>query len=187
MGDSDKKSVLIVDDEPDICVNLEAALSAEGYTTFVAHTGEKAIEIADREQVEIILLDIMMPGLDGYEVCRRLRQKASTRRSSIVFASALKKTEEKVEGLDTGADDYITKPYDYDELLAKVRALFRLREYQDQLTRLVNFSHSINKISTEDIKAGLSLRIDFRFFSSTIQTICFVFLQTTTTRMIWIR
>jgi two-component system cell cycle response regulator len=141
-----EKTVLIVDDEEDIRTNLEAALSAEGYKTVLAASGEEALRLAQNTKPDVFLLDIMMPDMDGYELCRKLKADGSAKGSMIVFASALRKTQNKVDGLDMGADDYVTKPFNMPELLAKLRALFRAREHRKQLEQLVNFSRSVNAL-----------------------------------------
>lgn len=145
------KTILIVDDEEDIRINLEAALSAEGYKTILAASGEEALRLAKSMEPDALLLDIMMPDMDGYELCRKLKADGSAKGAMIVFASALRKTQNKVEGLDMGADDYVTKPFNMPELLAKLRALFRAREHNRQLERLVDFSRAVNALELEAI------------------------------------
>lgn len=147
----EEKRVLIVDDEEDIRTNLEAALSAEGYKTILAASGEEALRLARGMRPDALLLDIMMPDMDGYELCRRLKADDSAKGAMVVFASALRKTRDKVEGLDMGADDYVTKPFNMPELLAKLRALFRARESNRQLERLVDFSRAVNALELEAI------------------------------------
>jgi len=152
-----KPSILIVDDEEDIRINLTAALSAEGYDVHCADGGVAAEEILRTGQPDLVMLDIMMPGLDGYELCRRIKEEGS-KSPAVVFASALRKTRNKVEGLDLGADDYITKPFNMAELKAKLRALFRAQENKRQLQRLVDFSHSINAIDLKSVGEAVAAR-----------------------------
>jgi two-component system cell cycle response regulator len=147
----DDKTILIVDDEEDIRVNLETSLGAEGYKTVLAASGEEALKLARSMAPDVALVDIMMPDMDGYELCRKLKADESTKAIMIVFASALRKTQNKVDGLDMGADDYVTKPFNMPELLAKLRALFRARESNRQLGRLVDFSRSVNALERSAI------------------------------------
>jgi two-component system cell cycle response regulator len=149
------KIILVVDDEEDIRVNLEAALSAEGYKTVLAASGADALRLAKSMAPDVLLLDIMMPDMDGYELCRKLKADGSTKGAMIVFASALRKTQNKVDGLDMGADDYVTKPFNMPELLAKLRALFRARDHNRQLERLVGFSRAVNALEIEAIASAV--------------------------------
>ncbi len=146
-----KPKVLIIDDEEDILINLEAALEADGYEIFIARNGTVGLELAYKKLPDLIILDIMMPDIDGYEVLRRLKEHEELKHIGVIFASALKKTRNKVEGLDMGADDYVTKPYHMTELLAKIRALFRIQSYQRQLEKFVDFAHSVNKLDYKAI------------------------------------
>ena len=111
--------VLIVDDEPNIVVSLEFLLESEGWETAVATTGGEAIEAADRFDPDLVLLDVMLPDRDGFEVCRELRAAGS--RARIVLLTARGREAERVKGLDLGADLYVTKPFSTRELLAEVR------------------------------------------------------------------
>ncbi len=114
-----KDKILAVDDDPNNIAILEELLSEE-YNLKTAMTGERAVQVALEFQPDVILLDIMMPGIDGYEVCRQLRENELTRNAKIVMVSARAMKSERHEGFKAGADDYITKPFDGDELLAKL-------------------------------------------------------------------
>ncbi len=155
-----KPHILIVDDEEDIRFTLDTALQAEGYMTTMAASGADALAIVEARKPDLILLDIMMPEIDGYEVCRRIKENEATKHTAIVFASVLRKTQDKVDGLDMGADDYITKPFNMPELLAKLRALFRVKEYQRHLERLVDFAHSVNELDPDDIADAISEKLE---------------------------
>jgi DNA-binding response OmpR family regulator len=117
-----KARILVVDDEPRYIRAIQVNLEASGYKVLTAHNGQTAIELAANEEPDLILLDIRMPGLDGYEVCRRIREFSA---APIIMLTALAESANKVKGLDMGADDYVTKPFSADELLARVRAALR--------------------------------------------------------------
>jgi diguanylate cyclase (GGDEF)-like protein len=117
--------LLIVDDDRDICRYVEVNLTLEGYEVHVEHDGEAAVATALRLQPDLILLDVMMPGLDGYEVCKRLRHDPRTTNASIIMLTAKSLSADKVIGLTAGADDYIAKPFDPPELVARVASVLR--------------------------------------------------------------
>ncbi len=122
------KIILCVDDERDILEILSYNLGNEGYKVYTADNGKDALTIADRVMPEVILLDIMMPGFDGYEVCKALRQNAKLKNASVVFLTAKSEEVDEVLGLELGADDYLTKPFSPRVITAKVRAIFRQKE-----------------------------------------------------------
>ncbi len=119
--------VLVVDDEPDLVVLLEEHLTHEGYDVVTATSGMQAITKAREEQPNIILLDVMMPGVSGFDVCNILQDFPETANIPIIFLTAVAETKRKVMGLNLGADDYITKPFDLHELAARVQAALRPR------------------------------------------------------------
>jgi DNA-binding NtrC family response regulator len=123
----DAATVLIVDDQPLNIDLLEQELAAAGYRTVAARNGEQAIVLARREAPELILLDVMMPGLDGYATCARLKADDATRAIPVIFLTALKETFEKVRAFELGAVDYVTKPFEAEELLARVGVHVALR------------------------------------------------------------
>ncbi len=119
--------ILVVDDDPGSRKLLEGYLLAEGYRVRCAPDGPTALSMAKGEVPDVVLLDVMMPAMTGHEVCRELKSDPATRLSQVMLVTALDSTPDRVEGLDTGADDYISKPVRRDEFLAKVRALLRAR------------------------------------------------------------
>jgi two-component system alkaline phosphatase synthesis response regulator PhoP len=122
--------ILIVDDEKNIVAALQYNLEREGYRTLVAEDGTGALEIARREAPDLILLDWMLPEVDGLEVCRRLRAEETTRAIPIILLTVKSEETDKVLGLELGADDFVTKPFGQRELLARVRAHLRRAQAQ---------------------------------------------------------
>ena len=124
---ADAATVLIVDDQPLNVDLLEQELEAAGYRTVAASGGEAALARAEESAPDLILLDVMMPGIDGYETCRRLKASEATRQIPVIFLTALKETFEKVRAFDLGAVDYVTKPFESEEMLARVGTHVALR------------------------------------------------------------
>lgn len=120
-----KEKILVVDDEPHIVELVRFNLESGGFKVLEAGDGQKAIEIAQTEKPDLILLDLMLPGIDGLEVCRILRQQKNTREIPIIMLTAKSEEIDKVVGLEMGADDYITKPFSPRELTARVKAVLR--------------------------------------------------------------
>ncbi|MBO9654135.1 PleD family two-component system response regulator [Rhizobium sp. BR 250] len=125
--------VLVVDDIPANVKLLEARLLAEYFDVVTAEDGFKALAICDEEQVDIILLDIMMPGMDGFEVCERLKADPKTAHIPVVMVTALDQPSDRVRGLKAGADDFLTKPVNDLQLIARVKSLVRLKAVSDEL------------------------------------------------------
>ncbi len=117
-----KNKILIVDDDVNICELLRLYLEKEGYETVTAYDGEKAVQMALHENPDLILLDIMLPLLDGWQVCREIRKTLET---PIIMITAKGEVFDKILGLELGADDYVTKPFDTKEIVARVKAVLR--------------------------------------------------------------
>ncbi len=149
---ADGARILVVDDHEDNIFILEQLLTRNDYRVDVARDGVEALERATETTPDLILLDINMPRMDGLEVCRRLKGEESLSNAAIILVSARTKEGDRVEGLDAGADDYISKPFSPKELLARVRAQLRLKGQQDQL-RVSN--QSLKEISIRDALTGL--------------------------------
>jgi DNA-binding response OmpR family regulator len=118
-----KKTILIADDEPNIVISLEYMLQQSGYDVMVAHDGQEAVEAIARRVPDLLLLDIMMPRLSGYDVCQKIRESEAWRDIRIVMLSAKGREVEIAKGLALGADAYVTKPFSTRELLTQIHAL----------------------------------------------------------------
>ena len=130
--------ILIVDDEKSIVDFIKMGLEAEGYTVYSAFNGNEAIELAQKINPHVIILDIMLPGMNGYEVCSRIKKSIKT---SIIMLTARDDVDDKVRGLDTGADDYMAKPFSFKELLARINA--RIRNSFPELDDVINIGEFI--------------------------------------------
>ena len=122
--------ILVVEDEADIAHFVKRGLVYKGYEVDVASDGEQALSMAHDQMPDLVILDLMLPGLDGIEVCRRLRAASEV---PVIVLTARDAVSDKVEGLDAGADDYLTKPFAFDELLARVRAALRRRSPAEEV------------------------------------------------------
>ena len=131
--------ILLVDDNPTNLAILEEMLGDE-YRRGTATSGEEALEIAPDFQPDLILLDVMMPGINGYETCRRIRANPALRNVKIVMVSAKALVSERLEGYDAGADDYLTKPFDEKELLAKVRVYLSREQMKREIMEMLRGS-----------------------------------------------
>lgn len=132
---SDPANVLVVDDTPHNVKLLADILGAKGFRALTAASGEEALAKLAAEPVDLVLLDVMMPGLSGYDVCRRVRADPATALLPIVLVTSLDPHEERVKGIEAGADDFLQKPIHQAELLARVRSLLRIKSLQDEVRR----------------------------------------------------
>jgi len=127
-------TILAVDDQPANLRLLDAVLSPRGYRVIRATSGEQALELLPSSDVDLVLLDIVMPGIDGYEVCRRIRSAPETAFLPVVMITA-SGHQEKARAIEAGADDFVSKPFDQSELLARVASLARIKRYHDTVTK----------------------------------------------------
>ncbi len=150
----DNKKILIVDDDVNICELLRLYLEKDGFDTSIANDGKQAVALADSYKPDLILLDIMLPLLDGWQVCREIRKNSNL---PIIMITAKGETFDKVLGLELGADDYITKPFDTKEVIARIKAVLRRMGENDKsdLAKEVRFDKlSINITNYELIVDG---------------------------------
>lgn len=147
---SDKSTILIVDDEIVSRYTVEALLSSEGYELVFAESGEEALEKAVELVPDLMLLDVMMPGMNGFEVCQRLRANPRLAELPVVMVTALDDRESRIKGIEAGADDFMSKPFDRAELRARIRTITRLNRYrrlvetEEQLAYLANYDPLTN-------------------------------------------
>ena len=154
--------ILVVDDHEDNVDLLRARLEARGYTVSAAHDGQEALDSVYADAPDLILLDVMMPKVNGVEVARRVKSDLTLPFIGIIMQTALDSTENKVEGLDAGADDYITKPINFAELESRVKSLLRIKTLQEQLERkaseLEDANQKLTLVSQTDGLTGLDNR-----------------------------
>lgn len=152
--------VLVVDDDPNMLSMLRRTLGFEGYNVTVAPSGEVALRSAAIERPDIVILDLMLPGMDGLEVCRRLRARIDV---PILLLTARSSIPDRVAGLDAGADDYVPKPFAVDELLARIRAL--LRRVRPDYVEVLEFADLVLIPATREVlRAGRPIDLTAREF-----------------------
>ena len=147
---SDHGRILVVDDVPVNVRLLEAVLVPRGYEVLSANDGEGALELIESAAPDLVLLDVVMPGLDGYAVCRMIREREETAMLPVIMITA--STSEKMESIHAGADDLIAKPFDQDELLARVRSLLRIKRYHDTITSQASELTELNRTLEERVQ-----------------------------------
>jgi len=159
--------ILVVDDEPKYVRTIRLNLEAHGYKVLTAGDGADAVELAARHSLSLILLDVRMPKMDGFEACARIREFSTT---PIIMLTALAEEADKVHGLDMGADDYITKPFGADELMARVRAVLRRVNFATSSSYPANFSFgnihadlARRRVYKNDVEVGLT-PTEYRLF-----------------------
>jgi len=162
--------ILVVDDEPANVKLLEAYLLPQGYRVLTASNGNDALSLAARENVDLVLLDVMMPLLDGFEATRRLRADSSTQSIPVVLVTSLKDTSDRIKGIEAGCDDFISKPFDKSELFARIRSLLRIKAMRDELQEnylklqeLEKMKNSLTHMIVHDLNnplAVIGLKVD---------------------------
>jgi len=158
--------VLVVDDILANVKLLEARLQAEYFEVLTAFSGIEALEICARERVDVVLLDVMMPGMDGFEVCKRLKSAPSTQDVPVVMVTALDQPSDKLQGLEAGADDFLTKPVDEIALITRVKNLARLKMLDDEMAMRnatsdqIGLDRGVADARARDVKNGRLLLVD---------------------------
>ena len=181
----DKGSILVVDDTSDSLRVLTNTLKADGYHVQPADSGELALASLATKMPELILLDIRMPGLDGFEVCRRLKSQAQSRNIPVVFLSALSEVEDRVEGLKLGAVDFISKPFRKEELLARVETHLELARLRTSLEKRVaertaelNLANQLLQVELDEhkrtLRAWRESEVRFHHLADTVPAVIWV-------------
>ena len=164
--------VLVVDDTPNNVKLLADVLGVKGYAVTTAASGEEALLKIAADPPDLVLLDVMMPGLSGYDVCRKIRAEAQTALLPVVLVTALDPDKERVKGIEAGADDFLTKPINQGELFARVRSLLRVKALQDEVRQQAVELQSLNAKLTERVDEQVAQidRLDQlrRFFSPNV-------------------
>ncbi len=154
--------ILVVEDNPRMAGVIRQGLVENGYAVDIANTGEDGEHMAAAEPYDVVILDIMLPDRDGIQVCRNLRRRKIT--TPVLVLTALSTTGDKVKGLDAGADDYLTKPFEFDELLARVRALLRRGEAQEA-SRLTFADLELDLLTRTVTRGGKSIKLTTKEFA----------------------
>lgn len=152
---SAKKRILLVEDEPHIALGLKDALEFEGFSVVAAGRGHEGVRLARDERPDCIILDLMLPDLNGYKVCEEVRR--FDRHVPIIMLTARSQEADKVRGLDAGADDYVTKPFSVNELVARIRAIFRRAQLAPGAPETFTIGDAEVNLSTQTVKRGKSL------------------------------
>ena len=138
-----KETILIVEDERDIVKMLDYNLKKEGYKILVTHDGEDALDAANTKHPDLILLDLMLPGLDGLEVCKQLKLERKTASIPVIMLTAKAQESDKIVGLELGADDYVVKPFSPRELIARIKAVLRRGKEKDRLPEILKIGELV--------------------------------------------
>jgi len=147
--------ILVVEDEPELSRSLQENLALEGYEVEAAPSGERALELLEHRVFHLVVLDLLLPGLNGFEVCQAIRRRGA--RIPVLMLTALDATHQKIRGLEIGADDYMTKPFSLGELLARVKALFRRATGEGFEEPLVRFGGLEVDLNRYEIRRGRSV------------------------------
>ena len=153
--------ILIVEDEPDLLASLAQALREDGYAVDTADNGDDGLFNAEGTDYDALVLDVMLPGLDGWEILRRLRK---TKKTPVLMLTARDQTRDRVKGLDTGADDYVVKPFDLEEVFARLRAL--IRRSANQTTNVIEVGDARIDTATRNVsRKGQPVELTAREYS----------------------
>jgi DNA-binding response OmpR family regulator len=146
-----KKTILVVEDEPQLALGLKDALEFEGFRVLTCGTGREAVGLAKTERPHAVLLDLMLPDINGYQVCQEIRRSDGF--VPILMLTAKSQEADKIRGLDAGADDYVTKPFSVGELVARLRAIFRRTQPRSE-TQTLNIGEAVVNLSAHTLQRG---------------------------------
>jgi len=169
-----KPVILCVDDEPQNLKLLQAILSPRGYEVLVAQNGFLALEILKNQNVDIVLLDVMMPGMDGYEVCRKIKQDETLRHIPVIMITALTAKEDRIRGIEAGTEEFLSKPFDVGEVLARINMLLRVKTLNDKLRKAYSQIDNLTGFSEKLILSFEPMKFDF---VSTIDVVVYQMLR----------
>jgi len=160
-----KDIILVVEDESNNRFLLQTYLSADGYTVELARSGEEAIEKVESVNVSVIILDVMLPGMDGFETCRQLKKRKNANFIPIILVTALRGNQERIKGTEAGADDFISKPVNRIELLTRIKSLLRIKRLQETLEAKIKELETVKaKLRKLAITDGLTRLFNYRAF-----------------------
>jgi DNA-binding response OmpR family regulator len=186
-GPAASATILIADDEPSILQLNRVYLTKEGFTVHAARDGQEALDLARRVKPDLIVLDLMMPELDGWEVTRRLRQSGD--RTPVIMLTAKGDDVDKIVGLELGADDYVAKPFNPRELVARVRAVLRRTQEPDRATRVLEAGNVRVDIGRREVTIGqrqVELRTkEFDLLVAFLENLGLVLDRETLLRIVW--
>ncbi|MCK9363844.1 MAG: response regulator [Syntrophales bacterium] len=154
-------NILIVDDEIETCKALNMFLSFKGYECQMAHTGDQALEIMRGYRIDLVLMDVMMPGMNGFEACRIIKNDELLKAIPVIMLTALSEKKDRIEGIEAGADDFINKPIDHSEVLARVRMLLKLKDANDLLSHAFADIQSLIVYGEQTFNSFTSADFDF--------------------------
>ena len=158
---SGKPKILCVDDEPVNLALLQAVLVPQGYDTISANNGTEALQIIGNQKVDLVLLDIMMPDVDGFTICRNIKNKEKFRNIPVVMITSLSSKEERIKAIEAGAEDFISKPFDQGEVLARIRMLLKMKGLADDLKAAYTNINSLTELGKTTIEEFDPLSFDF--------------------------
>jgi two-component system phosphate regulon response regulator PhoB len=151
---NNRGTILVIDDEKDLIELVRYNLEKEGFDAIAASDGQAGLEIAQRHKLDLIVLDLMMPGMDGLEVCRRLRSDARTGRIPLIMLTAKATEADRIVGLELGADDYITKPFSPRELVARVKAILRRTAAHSEPEQVIRHGDLLIDVVRHEVTVG---------------------------------
>ncbi len=161
--------ILVVDDIPVNIQLLQAFLATQNYKTYIARNGEEALQQVESVEPDLILLDVMMPKMNGFETCKALKQSEKARFTPVIMVTALNELESKIKGIEAGADDFISKPFNKLELLARVKSLLRVKTLHDQLQeKIIQLERAKEKLRALAVTDGLTGLYNYRHFKEVL-------------------
>src|SRR3990172_8576143 len=156
-----KPQILCVDDEPLNLKVLEGVLLPRGYEVVLAENGKKALDIIKGQKIELVFMDVMMPGMNGFDTCRKIKEDDKYRSIPVVMITALTSKEDRIKGIEAGAEDFISKPFDHGEVLARIKMLLKVKGLNENLSNAYGNIASLTSYGEEVIKTFNPVDFDF--------------------------